>query len=108
MCTINFCAEILKKWVEQKQFIQQAKQGFWKCFSNYKEEESENYKTCFKDGDETLISLIEPSMALVINQPNDFVFCSISLGIEYDGKYIGHYKKNFTLDGECSDEEMFF
>jgi hypothetical protein len=108
MFTINSVVEILKKWSEQEKLIEKTIDGFWKCFSNYKEELPEEYRIYFKENDDTLISLVKPSIALVVSDSNDDVFCSVNFIIEYNGKTKAIYKKFFALDGESFDDEFYW
>ena len=99
----------IQKWVDQEKLFEKTVDNFWNCFTNCKKDDPEEFRRDFGDGDESLISLVDPSMALVIYPDHygnkDFTYCSIRYIVEYKGQCKGSYRAMYDLDGECFDDE---
>jgi hypothetical protein len=111
MINMTLCMESFSNWAEQEQLIIQATRGFWKSFLDYKIDDPEEYTSHFDSDDDTLISLVEPMIALAtrkdqIDCPDIFDddYCFVRFEIEYKGERIGYYKYFFTLEGKCFDD----
>lgn len=111
----------LKKWVECKDIINKAIEGFWVCFNNYMNEDREEFQEFFGNFDKNKIKLWFKEVRLTVrnwddsddsywirnddeyNCNNEFIdaLIIISYGKE---RSIGEYTMRFDKDGESFDD----
>jgi hypothetical protein len=116
---MKLCLDSLEKWLDQKQLIQKAIQGFWGYLNNCKKEDPD-YRNTFEEDDDSLITLVESSIAFEIEPAletnhifsgvrlEDCDCCIIRFEIEYKCRHVGSYKYYCTTEGICFDDRIAY
>jgi hypothetical protein len=110
MADIKFCTDALRSLTKEKHLTERTTACFWRTFSNYKVENTEEYKSIFDRDDDSLIRLDNGKISLQFGREEscDTACVVVSYSIWFGERYIGGYHTVFSIDGEKIIDDIFF
>lgn len=100
----------LRKFIDEKQPFEKAREGCWNWINTWKEEDPEDYFEAFRNEDISSIELTNRRFALVINCSFDtpIEFLQTTLDVYLKESLIAQYHYIQDFSGEAIDDVLSF
>lgn len=96
----------LQTWCAEHNIIDKARQNFWLCFNNYKQEYPKEYSEVIRNENRKYVKIILDKIKICQNFKIDYGRPTVEIDYEItlNENYIGWYRNVYFFDGEFVDD----
>jgi len=106
--------KLLEHLITEHYCVPRTIKGFWHILSNYKENESKEYKSIFGEKNVNVVEIDNRTISLAVRGSfsDNYIYLAVAYHIylkkENKKEKIGSYKMVFSLDGGVMDDILYF